>query len=246
MEGRYPLAIRLIRTNCSDPAQEAGFNEWYDRVHTPDVLSSGMISHVVRYRNVNPEGPGPGYLAIHEIVWEDLESVARAVVRTRRRLTEGGGFHPALEIVKAETWKRIGAEFTTSRTGKAPVAGIFVVESQCADPGREGEFNTWYDDAHIPDLLETGLFVAAYRFGAVGSGTIVGPGVPPDAVVAPRGLTEPRAGTYLAIYETAGDPLEAVGEFARTHRPRLKAAGRLVELIEVTWRGIYSPLVSSP
>ena len=40
-------------------------------------------------------------------------------------------------------------------------------------------------------------------------------------------------GKYLAIYETDGDPLDAVTEFSRRHRPRLKAAGRLSEIIDM-------------
>jgi len=51
-----------------------------------------------------------------------------------------------------------------------------------------------------------------------------------------------RGGKYLAIYETDVDPLDAVNEFSRSHRPQLKAAGRLSEIIDITWRGIYRRL----
>jgi hypothetical protein len=244
MEGRNPHAIRLIRTNCSDPRLEAGFNEWYDRVHVPEVLSSGMVSQVIRYRTADPGDSGPGYLAIHELRWDDLERVARAVARTRARLTEQTGFPEGLEIVRVESWRRTGPEFVTPRAGRAPAAGIFVIESRCTDPQREREFNAWYDDVHIPDLLGTGLFSAGYRFEGVAAGRIIGPGVPdrPDEAVAGQGGADPT--TYLAIYETGGDPMAAVAEFARVHRPRLKAAARLSEIIDVTWRGVYRTVLS--
>jgi hypothetical protein len=245
MEGRFPHAVRLIRTNCNDPAQEAGFNEWYDRIHVPDVLASGMVARVIRYRNADPRDAGPGYLAIHELAWEDLEAVAREVARTRRRLTESRGFHPAVEIVRVESWQRIGLEFRTPRTGQAAVAGIFVVESRCTEQQREAGFHGWYDEVHIPDLLDTGLFVSAYRFAAVAAGTIVGAKVPAEADLSQR-RADTELGTYLAIYETATDPLAAVEEFAQAHRPRLKAAGRMSDIIEVTWRGIYRRLRSYP
>lgn len=242
MEGRYPQAIRLIRTNCTDPAQETGFNEWYDRVHAPDALASGMISRVLRYRNADPHDAGPGYLAIHEVAWEDLEQVARAVARTRRRLTDGGGFHPALQIIRVESWKRIGPEFATPRTGQVRPVGIFVVESRCADPRRDEELNTWYNETHIPDLLDTGLFTSAYRFAAVPSGTIIGAAVPSETDVSTRDPAAAGDGVYLALYETVADPLAAMDEYLRAARPRLKAAGRLVEFITVTWRGAYRRL----
>jgi hypothetical protein len=31
-------SILLVATRCTDPAQEADFNRWYDTVHVPDVL----------------------------------------------------------------------------------------------------------------------------------------------------------------------------------------------------------------
>jgi hypothetical protein len=39
--------------------------------------------------------------------------------------------------------------------------------------------------------------------------------------------------------------MAAVAESARTQRPRLKAAGRLSELVDVTWRGVYRVVLSS-
>lgn len=229
MEGRFPHAVRLIATNCTDPARDHEFNEWYDRVHTPEVLRSGMVSRGIRYRNADPEKSGPGYLAIHELMWADLTEVAEHVKRMRARLTAERHFPPMVEIVRTESWQRIGPEFVSARTGRAPVEGIFVIESRCTELQREGTFNAWYDETHIPDLLGTGLFVTGYRFAAVAAGAM-----PPA----------PNRGAYLAIYETEGDPLAAVEEFARTHRPRLKAADRLSDIIEVTWRGIYRQVFS--
>lgn len=242
MEDRYPHAIRIIRTNCADPAQEAGFNEWYDRVHVPEVLSSGMVASVIRYRNADSQDSGPGYVAIHELAWEDLDAVAREVARTRRRLTQNRGFHPALEIVMAESWKRTGPEFRARATGQTAVAGIFIIESRCTSAEREAEFNAWYDEMHIPDLLSIGLFSKAYRFVLVPQSRIIGPAVPGEGDVSAGGSDDSGRPTYLAIYETAADPLTAVERFSRDHRPRLKAAGRLSDIIEVTWRGIYRQL----
>jgi hypothetical protein len=248
MEGRYPGAIRLIRTNCTDAAEEAAFNEWYDRVHVPSVLSSGMVACVVRYRNADPQDAGPGYLAIHELAWDDLDAVAREAVGVRQRLTRSGSFHPALEIVKAESWQRIGPGLRTPPAGERPVAGIFLIESRCTDPRRETEFNAWYDETHIGDLLDTRLFMSAYRFALAAQGTMIGAAVP--AVPNEGDLTAGTSGdaggaTYLAIYETATESLAAVEEFSRVHRPRLKASGRLSDLIEVTWRGIYRQMIST-
>jgi hypothetical protein len=74
-----------------------------------------------------------------------------------------------------------------------------MVTSRCKDPAREEEFNKWYDEVHLPDILSTPQFVAAQRYKLAG----------------PPSKSEPEA-TYLAIYEIEGDDtraaMKALGE----------------------------------
>ena len=45
---------------------------------------------------------------------------------------------------------------------------------------------------------------------------------------------------YLVIYELDTLDFRRVNEtFSREHRPSLKAAGRLSDIIDVTWRGVF-------
>lgn len=37
------------------------------------------------------------------------------------------------------------------------------VETNCADPNEENEFNEWYDKTHIPDMLQVPGFLRATR-----------------------------------------------------------------------------------
>jgi hypothetical protein len=60
--------------------------------------------------------------------------------------------------------------------------------------GREIEFNTWYEEVHMPEVLGTPGIVAAQRF-ELSTGA-----VPP----APESTQQ-----YLAVYEIEGDPAEA-------------------------------------
>lgn len=221
MEGRFPPAIRCTFTRCADPAQEQAFNEWYDHVHLPDILGSGVAARGLRYRNSEPAEGAPDYLAVYELKSDDLAGVDEAYTALTARLREAGRMHPASEITRRAMWRRIGPEFTTPRSGREMPGGLFIIESNCTSPDRVDAFTTWYDGTHIPDLLGTGVFITAYRFEAMA-------GQP--------------GGRYLAIYETDGDPLAAVTTFVREHRPRLKAAGRLGDLIEITYRGIFRGL----
>ena len=221
MDGRHPEAIRIAATSLTDPARVAEFNRWYDTVHLPDILAARVATHATRFENADPQPDEPTYLALYELGSSNLEAVDAAFAQLVGRLREQGRMYDALRILRRSMWKRIGGRFSIERTGRAGTAGIFIIESSCSAPEQEPRFNDWYDHTHIPDLLETGLFHAAHRF------------------VARSGQA---GGKYLAIYETATDPLEAVNQFSRSHRPRLKAAGRLSDIIDITWRGIYRRL----
>ena len=65
--------------------------------------------------------------------------------------------------------------------------GIMYVESRPSSPEREQEYNTWYDEVHIPELLTLDGIVAARRLR------------PLDG-----------KGPYVAIYELEGESLQGI------------------------------------
>ena len=65
-------------------------------------------------------------------------------------------------------------------------------------PGREAEYNDWYDNVHLRDVLETEGFVGAQRFALA------------DAQIGD--VAEQAPGRYLAIYEIEADSLEGALE----------------------------------
>jgi hypothetical protein len=66
--------------------------------------------------------------------------------------------------------------------------------------GREDEYNDWYSNQHIPDVLSVPGFVAAQRFTL--SDAQRNPALAKDAL------------KYVAVYEIEGDPHEAVAKLA--------------------------------
>ena len=72
---------------------------------------------------------------------------------------------------------------------------LMIVESQPASAGDEASFHDWYDNTHIPELLQVAGFVSARRLRAV------------------------EGGTFLAIYEVDGDidAVKAAMAEARAH-----------------------------
>jgi hypothetical protein len=65
--------------------------------------------------------------------------------------------------------------------------GIIYVETRPSSPDREQEYNTWYDEVHIPELVALDGFVSARRLRPVDGD-----------------------GPYVALYEIEGDDLQAI------------------------------------
>ncbi|MQY26189.1 DUF4286 family protein [Nocardia aurantia] len=83
--------------------------------------------------------------------------------------------------------------------------GIMVVQSSPADPAKDAEFNTWYAEQHLPELLSVPGFVSARRY-RVHRGA--------------QGLP-----SYLAVYELEADDLNAPLVALRERNGADRAAG---------------------
>jgi len=72
-------------------------------------------------------------------------------------------------------------------------------------PGRDAEFNDWYDNTHLPQILALPMVVSAQRFRLSPTG-VAGTAAGGTLVDTPQPLPH----EYLAVYEVTGDPTAAV------------------------------------
>ncbi len=215
MEGRYPSSLLVALINYVDPATEDKFNFWYNHFHIPDVTAVGVWGHGTRFVNTNPNlKPGDGnYLAIYESQVDDISKVKDETAGKEQKWRDQGRYDITnIRRMMVGYFRRTGGEF---RAKNRPMTGISMVCTNCKDPKRDEEFNRWYEDVHIPDVLNTGLFHAAYRYETAGY---------------IEGTTGPK---YLAIYETdAADPAKASQELGK-HIGEWAKQGRIINTIEL-------------
>jgi len=97
-----------------------------------------------------------------------------------------------------------------------------VVGTNCADAAREAEFNEWYDNTHLPDVLETPGFIRAIRYEN----------------------TNPSEGQakFLAAYEIETDDIDGFLKANADNIARKRAEGRFSELLVVVSRGLYKQI----
>ena len=99
-----------------------------------------------------------------------------------------------------------------------------VVKTNCADATREAEFNEWYDNTHLPDVMETAGFIRATRYVKA----------------------EPSEGEakYLALYEIETDDIDAMMKANRENMDRKRAEGRFSDLLVSVSRDNYRQISS--
>jgi hypothetical protein len=88
---------------------------------------------------------------------------------------------------------------------------LLLAFSDCKDPAREKEFNDWYDNMHVPDMLEVPGMISATRW--VGA--------------------DPKEGQhrkYLAMYELETDDIEKFDSSVRERGMRTMQEGRFSDL----------------
>jgi hypothetical protein len=101
---------------------------------------------------------------------------------------------------------------------------LFVVESNCADPEREDEFNEWYNKTHLPDVLESPEVLRAVRY--------------------QRMDTSGGQAKYLALYEIETDDFQALVKTTEENMEKIRAAGRWSDLLQITARNPFIQIYS--
>ena len=176
---------------------------------------NGSLHDPIRWRSTakTVSGQQPKFVATYETEEQELEPVFEKANEEYYKAKSLGRLHESLEVIHPGTsmYRRIGPEFRT--TAGRPVRGLLFVITECSNPSQEDDFNQWYNEVHIPDILATGLYHTVYRYEKV--------------------RYKQGRGRYLAMYETEQDPSEAFREILEEHRPRWLEQKRYIDSLQV-------------
>lgn len=99
-----------VRTNCSDPSREKEYNDWYDKIHLPDVMEiPGFIRST---RSVNPDfssRESGKFLATYEIETDGISKTLAKVDENMVRWKEQGRYSDLLVLVSMRVYRQISS-----------------------------------------------------------------------------------------------------------------------------------------
>ena len=193
----------LVATRCARADAADDWFDWYS--HHLDDLGDGSTVSATRWRLADappPGGPGPGHSHVTRIECTTWPTESLDRLRTRRdELRRAGRIHPAHAETALEIWTAHGGPQETGTARSSIVAEVL-----CTDPAREAEWDRWYDEQHLPDMMATGAFATGSRW-----------------------VRHPRRGVgcdHLTVYDIADTDAATAVAVSAAAMPALIAAGR--------------------
>lgn len=229
--GRFLYWVALDFAS-SDPAHVARFNRFYDETHVPEVLASNpgfTCAHRYTLEVPDPRGDfGAEYLAAYELDGEDAVSgyLAREAGAEANRGTYSSD-PPLWPDLISTRWRVFYERITqTAEPAGNPGAILIIGIDPPADVDDQElrEFDTYYSEAHLPQVTAAGGFRRASRYAM--HHTIAHPG--------------PSCPRYLAVYELDDGNHRSIDAARRRLRTASTTAGPHVWLRHLTpWRLWY-------
>jgi hypothetical protein len=201
----------VVYAKCIPAAEERAWSDWEDDVHVPAVCAAGpwVATRFELTARPQPGMPGIGFthVTIYEFDGTDTNAMTGAAraLDVDDALRADGRMHPGHVAVGADVLVSHGP-FGSKPEPSSALRGHIVAYVMCNDPTREAEWDRWYDEQHVPDMLSCGAFGAISRWQR-----------------APR----LRVGAnFLTLYDVATDTVDEAVERSAKTLSEVVAAGR--------------------
>lgn len=160
--------LLVVFAKCIRAVDETSWDEWEDDVHVPALCAEGGPWVATRFeltRRPQPGMPGIGFthVTIYELDDGDVTAQGTRALAAADALRADGRMHPAHVAVGADVLTAHG-RFGTKPEPSPALRGHILAYVLCNDPAREAEWDAWYDDEHVPDMLSCGAFGAMSRW----------------------------------------------------------------------------------
>ena len=163
-------AVLIVLTNPSSPDVDVEYNDWYTNTHVPEGLAVPGYTRVTRYKAFDGWDPFPQkYLSLHELDVESVDDI-RAVRDAHHQFVADGRVGRARDGVMDRALSRGWYYLAIEPEQHSPVTpsqqpnSVFVTYNQPKTPADAAEYNRWYRDVHLPDVLSCPGFIRAQRF----------------------------------------------------------------------------------
>ena len=217
-----PLLL-MVQVTC-DPEHLDPFNVWYNS-HLPNLLRTPPFLWAQRYALLGPE-EGRRFSALYGIrSIEDLPSMVQWDSPSLNPISRSE--YAAWQLLQGKS-NHLGIVY--EQISGTPLRDPLLLSDRPlsivtvdVDPAHEEEWNRWYDDSHVPNLLKVPGYLMSGRFRAVDYAASAGFNVGPK---------------YLALYECESEEAIAAIRQGEHMHPEARAELR-------RWEEYGAPICSN-
>jgi hypothetical protein len=164
--------LLVVHSKCVRAAEENEWDAWEDDVHLPAQCGGrdrarGAAAATRFELTARPEPGMPGIGFTHVTILElddaDVGAQAARVLAVDDALRTAGRMHAAHATIAAAVFVAHGRHGTKPAPSAART-GHILTHVLCTDPTRVDEWDRWYDDVHVPDMLSCGAFSTMSRW----------------------------------------------------------------------------------
>ena len=208
----HATGIILYFTRCNAPARFAPWAEWVREVYLPELSRGNDIraaTHWALTQQPTPGMPSVGFshVSVLELTGE-LEGGARAVFDREQALRRQDRIDPNHCVMNVDVLESHG-RWSQKPLPTDALTGHIMAYVMCNDPRREAEWDRWNDEVHMPDMMDSGAFLAVSRWRR-----------------SPRG---PHGAQFLTLYDVGPEGVDRAVERSAAVMPGLVAAGRKLD-----------------
>ena len=104
--------LLVVRANCADQSSEGHdrFNDWYDNMHVPDLMTIPGFIRAARYINPDLSTWDTGkYLAIYDIETENIHDISTAMSTNWLKWKKQGRISDLLVVVSMTFYRQMSS-----------------------------------------------------------------------------------------------------------------------------------------
>jgi hypothetical protein len=102
--------LLVVETNCTDTSRETEYNEWYDKIHIPDVLEVPGFVRATRCENTQPSEKKAKFLAAYEIETDDIDRCMKTVTEHIDRKKAEGRYNELIVMKSGALYRQISSK----------------------------------------------------------------------------------------------------------------------------------------
>ena len=150
MDGTKHEGLLVVMNSPAIPDQVNEWHQWQDTEHRPAILGTKIFTTADRFETIaSAEAPAETrYLSLYQTPRTDADQAQKEMGKALAAHTAAPR-PPSIRALNA-TYAKL-SEFGEANRPRA--GSIMLVAADCTDPNEETEFNKWYDEVHVQEVM---------------------------------------------------------------------------------------------